>query len=190
MNTLIAKQKEVLRTELKQRRNAIPADAKTRAGQHIANSAITFAYEGMKTGLYHAMPHEAPTQPLAEALWALGCRVYLPRLQTDRLLTFRRWERDSVLQPDRLNIPSPTDSQSDINVERLDLLFIPLVGFDQNGHRLGMGGGYYDKTLAQASNAVKIGLAFDCQEVAGLPIEKHDIRLDVLITESRILRFK
>jgi 5-formyltetrahydrofolate cyclo-ligase len=191
MNTTeqTSQQKNALRRELQRRRQSISTTQKDLKAEHIARSALTLTNHAKRIGIYHALPNEAPTQALAQALWNNGCEVYLPRITDDRILRFNVWERDSVLETGKLNIPTPLSTATEIGAEDLDLVFIPLVGFDRSGHRLGMGGGYYDTTLSTAPRAIKVGLAFDCQEVANLPVEEHDIRLDMLVTESRILRF-
>jgi 5-formyltetrahydrofolate cyclo-ligase len=186
----IAQRKKNLRLELKRRRQSIPAIQKHRIAEQTARSAMTLANKSKRVGIYHALPNEVPTQALAEALWKIGSEVYLPRIGEDRLLRFCLWERGAVLKPGKLGIPTPTYTATEIDAEDLHLIFIPLLGFDQAGHRLGMGGGYYDATLSNAPKTTKIGLAFDCQEIESVPVEEHDIRLDVVITESRILRFQ
>ena len=186
----IAQHKKNLRFELKQRRQSVTPAQRDRAAKQIAKSALTLASNSKRIGLYYALPNEAPTQPLAHALWKIGRQVYLPRIHNDRHLHFSLWEQDTALESGKLGIPSPTSTNTEIGAGDLDLIFIPLLGFDQSGHRLGMGGGYYDTTLSRIAQPTKIGVAFDCQEVEHIPVEEHDIRLDLLITESRVLRFQ
>lgn len=66
-----------------------------------------------------------------------------------------------------------------------DLILIPGLAFDENGHRLGRGGGYYDRWLAEKGRVPAIGICFDCQIVPAIPMETHDIRVDGWVTESR-----
>ena len=186
----IAQHKKNLRFELKQRRRSVTPAQRDRAAKQIAKSALTLASNSKRIGLYYALPNEAPTQPLAQALWKIGRQVYLPRIHNDRHLHFFLWEQDTALESGKLGIPAPTSTNTEIGAGNLDLIFIPLLGFDQSGHRLGMGGGYYDTTLCHTPRPIKVGVAFDCQEVEQVPVEEHDIRLDVLITESRVLRFQ
>ena len=70
--------------------------------------------------------------------------------------------------------------------DRYDVILVPVVAFDDDCNRLGYGGGWYDRFLAEQPMALKIGLAFDCQHVSMLRTEKHDIPLDVIVTESTI----
>lgn len=82
-----------------------------------------------------------------------------------------------------------------MNARWLDFLVVPLVGFDDQGRRLGMGGGYYDATLAFLRRRriwhkpYLIGLAFECQRVAEIPSEPWDIRLNAILTEKGLSRF-
>lgn len=74
-----------------------------------------------------------------------------------------------------------------IDEKNFDCVIVPGVAFDVQGKRLGMGGGYYDKFLKLATNAKKISLAFDCQIVENIPTEPHDMPVDLIITEKRLL---
>ncbi|MES2876426.1 MAG: 5-formyltetrahydrofolate cyclo-ligase [Patescibacteria group bacterium] len=76
------------------------------------------------------------------------------------------------------NAPIPQD--------QYDLIIIPLLAFDESCHRLGNGGGWYDRFLSTQTNATKIGLAFDTQLAAAFPIEPHDVQLDMVVTESMV----
>lgn len=82
-----------------------------------------------------------------------------------------------------------------MNVRWLQVLVMPLVGFDDQGHRLGMGGGYYDATLAYLRRRkiwrkpLLIGLAYECQRAEAIPFEPWDIRLDAVLTEKGLIRF-
>jgi 5-formyltetrahydrofolate cyclo-ligase len=74
-------------------------------------------------------------------------------------------------------------------VDRLDLVVVPGVAFDPQGNRLGWGAGYYDRLLAQVrADAPIVALAFECQIVPAIPPESHDVPVDVIVTEQRIIR--
>jgi 5-formyltetrahydrofolate cyclo-ligase len=77
-------------------------------------------------------------------------------------------------------------------LRRLDLILLPLLGYDAQGQRLGQGGGYYDRTLARLGKArrpLRIGLAYACQQLATLPVEDHDRPLHAVLTERGLQRF-
>ena len=76
-----------------------------------------------------------------------------------------------------------------ISIDEVDLIIVPGVGFDSCGNRIGHGKGYYDKLLKN-SKASTIGLAFEFQVIEKIPSEKHDVSIDMIVTEKRILRCK
>lgn len=83
---------------------------------------------------------------------------------------------------------SNPDRSSPIPTGQFDAIIVPLLAFDHNLNRIGFGGGWYDRFLATQTDAVKIGLAFDVQRTDQLPIEDHDVPLDMVITETTIYR--
>ena len=105
----------------------------------------------------------------------------------DAPLIFRQWQPGDQLEDGAMGIAVPLPSQPIIEPE---VLLVPLLAFDAKGFRLGYGGGYYDRTLANLNASRKrlaIGLAFDEQEVASVPIEVTDIPLDAIITPTRAM---
>lgn len=100
-----------------------------------------------------------------------------------------RYEQDTVLTPNRLRIPEPPlNIQHLVTLSELDIMLVPLVAFDSQGQRLGMGGGFYDRTLANwpSHGFLPVGLAHDCQQVDALPVAEWDVPLPALITPSKI----
>ncbi|WKA62993.1 5-formyltetrahydrofolate cyclo-ligase [Pectobacterium aroidearum] len=135
---------------------------------------------------------ELDTSPLIQQLWQQGKRVYLPVLHPFRAghLLFLRYASDTELVRNRLKIMEPRlDVRQVLPLPQLDILLTPLVAFDHQGQRLGMGGGFYDRTLQYRNQMSRgpypIGLAHDCQQVDALPVESWDIPLPEIITPSR-----
>ncbi|MEQ9893029.1 5-formyltetrahydrofolate cyclo-ligase [Pectobacterium aroidearum] len=135
---------------------------------------------------------ELDTSPLIQQLWQQGKRVYLPVLHPFRAghLLFLRYAPDTKLVRNRLKIMEPRlDVRQVLPLPQLDILLTPLVAFDHQGQRLGMGGGFYDRTLQYRKQMSRgpypIGLAHDCQQVDALPVESWDIPLPEIITPSR-----
>ncbi|MEI7366566.1 5-formyltetrahydrofolate cyclo-ligase [Pectobacterium sp. 1950-15] len=135
---------------------------------------------------------ELGTSPLIQQLWQQGKRVYLPVLHPFRAghLLFLRYASDTELVRNRLKIMEPRlDVRQVLPLPQLDILLTPLVAFDHQGQRLGMGGGFYDRTLQYRNQMSRgpypIGLAHDCQQVDALPVESWDIPLPEIITPSR-----
>lgn len=143
--------------------------------------------EDATVGLYHPAGSEAP--PLGWARWLSenGRRVALPWFAArDAAMEFRLWanpwdEGALAMGPWRALQPS-TDSTAVVP----DLVVVPLLAFTAQGHRLGQGGGHYDRWLAAHPDVPAIGLAWDCQIAEELPVEAHDRPLAAVVTPSRI----
>jgi len=106
-------------------------------------------------------------------------------------LTFKKFNDNIELIEGYMNIKEPPVQNEILNP---DLIFVPCLAFDNNGFRLGYGGGYYDKTLSQYKknniNFISVGFAFDDQKVDNVPTDKFDIKLDYVITEKKIYSFQ
>ena len=93
---------------------------------------------------------------------------------------------DNLLPSDKFGILEPIETMK-IAYKNIDLVLVPGIVFDKNGHRIGYGFGYYDKFLKKVSKAIKIGVAFDFQVVDRIPIEMHDVSVDLIVTEKGII---
>ena len=184
----LAARKRALRQQLRQVRAAIPRAQRRRAAQaaarHLARACRR--WHARDIALYLGVAEELDTRPLIAALH--GARLYAPRLGPDRRLRFSRLA--PPLLRNRYGIEEPATLR---RPARLDLIVLPLVGFDGAGTRLGMGGGYYDRLLAQPRahrRPLRVGLAFAAQEVRAVPVAPHDARLDAIVTERGLRRFR
>lgn len=133
---------------------------------------------------------EADILPCLAELSAKGVTVSLPVIVArDAPLIFRRWQPGDALAANRYGMREPQHSAPEAVP---DVVVVPLLAFDRFGHRLGYGGGYYDRTLAalRACEAQihAVGAAFSLQEAARLPSAAHDARLDAVVTEQEIIR--
>jgi 5-formyltetrahydrofolate cyclo-ligase len=135
--------------------------------------------------LYQPIGSEIDPGPLLERLRRRGAQAALPATYArDAVMSFRLWEPSTPLEPDALGVPAPPSLAALVEP---DLVIAPLLGFDRAGRRLGQGAGHYDRALAnlRARKPVfVIGLAFAGQEIAELPVEAHDERLDAILTET------
>ncbi len=134
---------------------------------------------------------EVDTIPLVEACWQLGKKVAAPKcFATDRTMDFRLIYTLSQLEVVYMDLQEPIESQTQaIGPESIDLLIVPGVVFTESGYRIGFGGGYYDRYLSGFSGKTR-SLAFELQLAGELPIESHDIPVDGIITEQRIIDSK
>ena len=131
---------------------------------------------------------EIDTKYIQNFLKNKGFSIYLPILVGKRL---KFAKVDKNFRKNRYGIDEPISTQI-LDANQLNILFMPLVGFDKNKNRIGMGGGFYDRTLSfktrqqNYKNPKLYGLAFDCQEVAKLNAKPWDIKLDAIITPNKI----
>jgi 5-formyltetrahydrofolate cyclo-ligase len=155
---------------------------------------------GRSIGLYLAMPEELDTTPLLQLALRRGCRVALPRIHSTRHNRMRFHDHAAGLHPGPIRrgafgIAEPRGGM--LRAPRsMDVVFVPLVGFDPNGHRIGMGRGFYDRHFAHRARLANwrrpllIGLAYEVQRVPALSVSAHDVPLDAIVTESTVLRIR
>lgn len=162
------------------------------AGPLLVERAITLHLERYsRITFYHPLPGEIDPLPLIDYLAARGAIIALPRVQEkNQPLGFHRWRPGDALSKDTLGLTAPT---ADADTVLPTLVVAPLLGFDRFGHRLGRGGGYYDRTIAalrlNGSPVAFAGLAYREQEVDKVPNDPHDVPLDFVITPAGILAF-
>lgn len=194
-NTLSTQRQQIRQTIRQARRQLTPEQQKIAAEQAKLNTLQHPKIAQAKNiALFLSFDGEINTQPLIDALWKQNKQVYLPVLHpfSAHHLLFLHYRPDTQLVKNRFNIAEPPlDVRDVLPPEQLDVMLIPLVAFDNQGQRLGMGGGFYDRTLAnwQQSGFYPIGLAHDCQQVEQLPIAPWDIPLPEIITPKKIWRW-
>ena len=141
---------------------------------------------------------ELDITPLIDQAWAMGKTVYLPVLSSlhHNHLHFLPYKPDDELVRNRFGIPEPViRSRRMVNLKRLDLVLMPLVGFDSRGNRLGMGGGFYDRSFAFLRRRQcwfkpsLLGVAYDFQKVKTLKSNAWDVPLNGVATESGVRLF-
>ncbi len=141
---------------------------------------------GTIVGGYHAHQGEADPAELLARLVELGMSIAFPRVsRRDAALDFHIVPAGEVLMPGSYGIPEPLAHWPSATPQ---VLLVPLLAFDARGHRLGYGGGYYDRTLA-ALDVPAFGIAYAGQEVGSLPAEPHDRTLTGILTEAGLRLF-
>jgi len=123
-----------------------------------------------------------------DQIWCLPC------VQPDGQLRFAPWRPGDPLVTNRYGIPEPNVATGSLLEPReLHLVLVPLLGFDRRGHRLGMGGGYYDRSFEFRRTApappTLIGIGYAMQELPSIPREDWDVPLDALVTENELIDF-
>lgn len=139
-------------------------------------------FESAKTiGAYYAFGSEVKTDMIIEQARSLGKKVALPSVEGEDL-TFYELSSGKYLVKGRLGIMEPLPYSP---VDKIDLLVVPGVAFDQQGYRLGYGKGYYDRYLAE-KRTFSMGLAYSFQVLDRLPRSEHDMKLGAIATEDGI----
>jgi 5-formyltetrahydrofolate cyclo-ligase len=192
--------KSELRKQLRARRTAVlPAQRRHASAQlvrHMLRSGLLLRHQ--RIGVY--LPHrsEIDIVPLINRMQALQRHCYLPMLPFGRgkKLWFNALDATRHWVTNRFGIPENTTHKA-IRARQLDLLLVPLIGFDNAGYRIGMGGGFYDASLAYLRGRqvwhkpCLVGVAFECQHITGkLPHDPWDVPLDAVLTEQGLHRFR
>ncbi len=134
--------------------------------------------------LYYPMRNEVDVSPLLKTTYLDIC---LPAVVPPGHMAFRAY-RPGCVETNKYGIPQPREDSPELLP---DTVIVPLVAFDRRGFRVGYGGGYYDKALAglyMQKKIAAIGVAFSFQEVEKVPEEKHDHKLDAIVTENEVIR--
>jgi 5-formyltetrahydrofolate cyclo-ligase len=181
---------------LRARRRAVSGSERRAAAERLAAFAdrARLLRPGREIALYLALPEEIGTGPLLQRARLRGCRIHLPRIVDARRHRMVFVDASGPLRVGRWGIVEPAVVRR-IATRHLRVIFMPLVGFDAAGNRIGMGKGFYDRALAFRlrhplnRRPLLVGLAFQCQQVEALPARPHDVPLDMLITERGIHRF-
>ncbi|MFL0810909.1 MAG: 5-formyltetrahydrofolate cyclo-ligase [Agarilytica sp.] len=118
---------------------------------------------------------------------------YLPRITAGKHMRFGRYSGPQGLRRNLYRIPEPLPRCPTINAQNLDLVLLPLVAFDHQGHRLGMGGGYYDRAFDFKRNTphsppTLVGIAHHCQQVSEIPSDAWDVPLDFILTDQVLIK--
>jgi len=189
--------KSDLRRQLKAARKAITPTNRRLAARASLRLALRHGLllRAQRIGFYLPQGGEFDVHPLLDQALMMKRQCYLPMLpQRGRVMRFGQVGRKTRMTKNRYGIAEPVDARA-LRARQLDLLLMPLVGFDRQGHRLGMGGGYYDATLAYMRHRRSwrkprlVGVAYECQRVDVLPHDPWDMPLDAVLTERQLYRF-
>jgi len=186
-----------LRRSLRARRNELTPDDQRLAAARLASNLVgtRLFLTSRRVACYLPNDGEIDTGPVIEHIRRLRKILYLPvlsRLSHDRLW-FAEAKPKTKLVPNRFGIPEPAVKSRDlVRAQELDLILMPLVGFDDKGNRLGMGGGFYDRSLEFLRHRNHwrkphlLGIAYDFQRVNGLTADPWDVPLQGVITDQTV----
>ena len=189
--------KDSLRKEISLKRKNLSKKERLESEESLVQlwESVGDSYKKNKVALYWPINGEVATNALISYFFSNGSKCFLPVIsnnEENKLIDFALFEEQSRLVKNRFGIPEPNKSKI-IDLNQLDIIFLPCVCFDSRGNRIGMGGGFYDKTLSYLSKKEKtklIILAYDFQEVESCFPESHDIKADACLTPNQYLNFK
>lgn len=195
-NDALSLSRDAIRREMRSRRRSLTSEQQQQAALQLAGRAMRHprVLSASALSLFLSFDGELDTGPLIERLWQAGKRVFLPVLHpfSPGHLLFLAYTPDTPMRINAFGIREPRlDVRHVMPACELDIVFTPLVAFDDRGQRLGMGGGFYDRTLAnwQRRGPYPIGLAHDCQRVDALPAQRWDVPLPEIITPGAHYRW-
>lgn len=201
----LAEAKAGLRERMREQLRALAAGAGARAGKaalgHLEDRPIW--RDAGVVALYHALRDEVDTRPIADAAWAAGKTVLLPKVVGDSL-SFHVWRPGDPLVSGAFGIREPDAETSRVEISAADLVLVPGLAFDRRGGRLGRGAGYYDRALAgleaRATSPMtsrstststlpstplsRVGIGFAIQLVEAVPMTSLDVPLDGIVTDD------
>jgi 5-formyltetrahydrofolate cyclo-ligase len=195
------KDKKAIRQQIRKKRCSLPAYRQHLASFTLAKRVLRHVpavHHADRIAFYQSQDSEIDLLPLMIHCYQQGKQCYLPVLDEAKTntLRFALWSPGHAMMKNRYGIPEPVVPENQVlDAQDLQLIFMPLVAFDFCGHRLGMGGGYYDRTLADSSNVgvsserpFLVATGHDIQHVTRLPHDSWDIIPDMTITPAHVIK--
>lgn len=136
---------------------------------------------------------EPDLEPSVAGLRATGWFPHLPVVGPGRSMAFAPWQPGAELRPNRFGVAEPVvPAGALVGAERMDVVVVPCVGLDREGHRVGFGAGFYDRALAglPVGRPLVVGVAFEVQVVDEVPVRPWDVPVDVVLTEAGVHRVR
>ncbi len=188
-------QRRELRQSLAERRRALAPVERIAAAQGLRRSLeqLPEYLTDTRVAGYWATHGELPLNLVIPPLATRGQQFLLPMIGKGRRLRFAPWQSGEAVQPNRYGIPEPVAPRELLEPFQLDLVLVPLLGFDRRGHRLGYGGGYYDRSFAFLNEQVRptepllVGIAYDFQQLDIVNDEPWDVALDFIATDRELI---
>jgi len=186
--------KEDLRRRIMKKRNAVSTSELMEKSAKIKHRIFEMdLFRNAQTILFYvSYDNEVFTHDMIKESMSMGKTVVVPKSVTkDNTLILSKLTNWNDLKVGAYNILEPKqDTIKEIPAESIDLILVPGVVFDIHGNRIGHGKGYYDRLLNDTQKVSHIGLAFETQIVDAVPVEGHDLPVDIIVTEERIIECK
>jgi 5-formyltetrahydrofolate cyclo-ligase len=179
--------KEQLRREMQQTRRSREPAWIVAASQRIQKAVLGLPQfqQAARIGCYLALPYEVQSRAIIEAAWAAGKRVCVPAFNEEKDRYELTWlDPDEDTQPGRWNIREPRSARRAGSAE-VDFIVVPALAYDRMGHRLGHGGGHYDRILGSWAG-FRVGVAFEFQVFDQVPMGSQDVPVDLVVTEKAV----
>lgn len=179
------------RNEIRQKRKALHEDEVAKCSELVRRVVLEheFLKQNRCIASYHSFSGEIDTVEINKALRLAGHHMALPVIHPEEkgLMDFYSYEKPEDLILNRFKIPEPVVSEENlVQPNHLEVVIVPLVGFNEKGERLGMGGGYYDRMLKKIScECLTLGLAYDFQLIPEIKSQPWDMPLDEVITPTK-----
>ncbi|PWR74966.1 5-formyltetrahydrofolate cyclo-ligase [Methanospirillum stamsii] len=182
-------QKEAIRSELRERRWSIPEEEREKMSRKICSSLSGVITPCESVLVYCAKIPEVETCWFIDNLLSQNRDVIVPIIEKETIsLRLSYIKSRDVLLPGTFNVPEPIGNEIPASAKDITCAIIPMLGYDRTGGRIGYGAGYYDRFLSDNPYIKKIGIAYSAQEVPSIPVQPHDIRMDVIVTETSVIR--
>lgn len=186
----MVRDKSAIRKEALKRRDSITHSTKAQKDNAIITKLLSlsiFSY-AYKILLYASFKSEVDTTNLIKYCLSQGKHVVLPKVDAGKKLLMLYEIKDiSELNRGYMSIPEPNANNDRLmSVNEMDIIIVPCVAFDAHCNRLGYGKGFYDRLLTQTDSNI-VGLAYEEQMETSLPVGQHDIKMDIIVTDERII---
>lgn len=197
-DSIISSERDAIRRSLRALRRRLPDRERSRSAKRVASRLARLPAFSRARWVAAYLPFDGELDPLPsmQRASAAGKNLCLPIIDPRRrgTMSFGHFHAGSVLLTNRLGILEPCRRMTRrVPLRRVDIVLLPLVGFDDRGNRLGMGGGYYDRFLGDRTRCrwrrpLLVGIAFELQRVENIPHQPWDVPMDLIITERHLYR--
>ena len=181
--------KDKIRNISKSNREALKKDFIKQASSDISQKIITSKYfkDANNIGCYLSTEYEVSTDIIISSAHKTNKNLYVPKIKQGHAMDFVKMTLNSNMVKNRYGIHEPL-YEDIIDANKLDIVLVPIVAFDEKKNRIGMGGGFYDRKFKYIKNTKKkypllIGIAFECQKVKKIKPENWDVKLSTIVTE-------
>lgn len=185
----LREEKNKIRDIMRNRRDSLTPEEKKTKGEAICRHFFTLINPGQTVMGFSSKDIEVDTAPILQRLLDEGYDLVVPIIVKEDYSLRLSYLRDlSHLVPSTFNVPEPIGNEIPVPEGAVDVVMLPMLGFDRRGGRIGYGSGYYDRFLEKNPDVIKIALAFACQETDELPLEENDVLMDYIVTEDGVIK--